>query len=157
MSLVEVLIFIVILTIVLVSLIGITTSVIRQSRTNYSKTFATHHAQQLAEWLRIQKDVVGWNQFYSTVMTAPANFCVNDEIRLDSVLGDLLSENNTANCDGTGINGVSPQIYNRTVAFTQEPGANTSNDSMEVVIRVEWQEAGNQLNFVETSTVYAPL
>lgn len=160
MSIVEVLIFIVILTVVLVSLISITTSVIRQSRANYNKTYATHHAQQLAEWIRIQKDVLGWNDFYSRILSSPGIttvWCVNNEIQLTSVLDTLLDQNDTTNCNFQGIVNVSPSIFNRTVTFSQNAGARTSNDSVKATIRVEWNESGNQVNFVETSTVYAPL
>lgn len=153
MTIVEVLIFITILSVVLVSLIAVTTSIIRQSKTNYNKTYATHYAEELSEWLRVQRDVVGWNSFYAKAMTAPRTFCMNTAVALNTAFSALI----TGACPYTGIVGQNPAIFSRTVVFSQPPTPVPSvQNSVNAKITVSWQEPGGAVFSSEVSTVYAP-
>lgn len=153
MTIVEVLIFITILSVVLVSLSAVTASVIRQSKANYNKTYATHYAEELAEWIRVQRDVVGWNSFHAKAIPVeiPAItskvYCANGPITLTSTIALLT---NTTCPKGS----LSPAIFSRTVTFSQVARDNTA--SVKATIRVSWLEPGNAEYFSEVSTVYAP-
>lgn len=172
MSIIETLIFIAIISIVLVTLTGITASMMRQMRINYNKIYATHYAEELADWLRVQKDVVGWSAFYlratglATSQTSPAlltrSFCVNSPITLTSTYAGLLPAAGTCPASPLGITDATtaPKIYKRSVEFSQtcsvaSPCSNARGIRAKIV--VQWIEAGGTNFQVEINTIYAPL
>lgn len=171
MSMIETLIFVAIIGVVLITLAGITATLLRQMRTNINKIYATHYAEELADWLRVQKDVVGWNAFYvratnnnssvtSGTLTRP--FCVNAPITLASAFAGLLPT--SALCAAyTGVTDTTtaPKIFKRSVTFTQDgcAVATPCNNARGVKARVlvEWLEAGGTRYQVDINTIYAPL
>ena len=177
MSIIETLIFIAIISIVLVSLTGITASMTRQMRINYNKIYATHYAEELADWLRVQKDVVGWTNYYNRSfygVTPPAigpgatytkSYCINSPVNLNSVYA-LSGANAILTTSGTcstytGITGsaIAPRIYKRYVTFSQDCSATSCTNARGVraKISVKWIEAGGKEFSVEINTIYAPL
>lgn len=176
MSIIETLIFIAIISIVLVSLTGITASMTRQMRINYNKIYATHYAEELADWLRVQKDVVGWSAFYVRATgltgsnpgptTITREYCVNAPIVLNSTFTGLLNTVGACPASPLGITDTStaPKIYKRSVLFSQVcsttplPALPCSNArGVRAKISVKWIEAGGKEFSVEINTIYAPL
>ncbi len=171
---IETLIFVAIIGVVLITLAGITATLLRQMRTNINKIYATHYAEELADWLRVQKDVVGWNAFYLratnnnssvTSGTLTRSFCVNAPISLVSTLVTLLPTNPApALCAAySGVTDLTtaPKIFKRSVTFTQDgcAVATPCNNARGVKARVlvEWLEAGGTRYQVDINTIYAPL
>lgn len=154
-SLFEVLIFIVISSFLLVSMVSYRVATIRASRSGYYKIYATRYAEELAEWLRIQKEQ-DWATFYTKAGGGAAAivYCANGSIDLNSTLDVALTLVNASNCNYDGITSASgttrPKIFRRTVTFT------TSSNQLPVqaAILVEWQEGPNQIFSVPINTTY---
>jgi hypothetical protein len=123
--------------------------------TGYFKIYATRYAEELAEWLRIQKEQ-DWAAFYTKAGGGGASvvYCVNGSIDLNSTLDAALTLVNASNCNYDGITSASgttrPKIFRRTVTFT------TSSNQLPVqaAILVEWQEGPNQIFSVPINTTY---
>ena len=85
-SIIEVLIFIVLASTVLITMTMITMVSIRNSLLSQNKTLSTRYVQQAQEWLRCQLDI-DWNTFVSTI-TEGSTYCINtipdDVSNLDS-------------------------------------------------------------------------
>lgn len=159
-TLIEVVIFIAVSSIILISIVSLSVNITRQTNTSHHKLYATRYADELAEWLRIQKEM-SWQDFYTTSqMSAQRTYCVNAPITLESRL-DLLvpfdPDNATNTCPYTGITyqdtNPAPKIFKRYIVFDEQ----TSNTkSVKGTIRVDWREAGNAPYSVQIETLFAP-
>jgi len=156
-TLIEVVIFIAISSVILIAMISLSVNITRQSIISRHKVYATHYADELAQWLRIQKDI-GWQNFYTYSQSSPSTqFCVNDIITLDSDLTLMSSMTSLADCPYGGIGTTAtepgPKIFRRYVEF---PVQTDNTKSVKGTIRVEWLEAGNALYDVQIETLFAP-
>lgn len=160
-TLTETIVFTAIIATVLLLLVSTSVSTTRQSYISAHKIYATHYAEELGEWLRIQKDL-SWQDFYSksqaNLATGPTVYCVNGTILLDTILADMGSylTDPILDCVFDGINDgldSTPQIFKRTVSF-EEQSDNTK--SVKANIIVEWKEAGGAPYSVQTQAIYAP-
>ncbi len=124
-TLVEVLVFTVILTLFFVSAVSITTMTIKQAEINKNKIIATHYADELLSMLQSEREF-GWDTFVSHAPSGSKTFCVN---------GDEINWLITT-CDPQfALNG-----FERTVTL-KPVGSPVSQ--MTVLINVKWQEGGN--------------
>ncbi|MEI6327266.1 MAG: prepilin-type N-terminal cleavage/methylation domain-containing protein [Candidatus Roizmanbacteria bacterium] len=154
-SLFEVLIFIVISSFLLVSMVSYRVATIRQSRSGYYKIYATRYAEELTEWIRIQKEL-NWTDFYTKAANGGtgAKYCVNSVIDLNSTLSTAMTPylDTTCKLDGIGTSGANrPNIFRRTVTFETSSGSSP----VKAAILVEWQEGPNQLFNVPINTTYS--
>jgi len=159
-TIVEVLIFVAISSIVLVSVISLSVTITRQTYINIHKFYATRYADELAEWLRAQKEL-DWQGFHNTVRLYGTSFtrCVNTAITLTDSLNIL----STSPCPYTGITTspqISPQIYSRTVRFTKIDNSQvdtlSNSQPIKAQIVVAWLEIGGTPYNVTIETLLAP-
>ncbi len=152
-TLIEVIIFVAISSIILITLVSLSISVMRSAITSQHKLYATRHADELAEWLRLQKEI-SWQDFYNKSQTIPGRFCVNEDILLTSTLtSNLLAMTDCALYDGVRAPNLGPKIFKRSVEFPTQPD---NTKSVRGIITVEWLEPGNSLNIVKVETLFAP-
>lgn len=138
-SLVEVLVFITILSIFFVAAAAITTASLRNMKINEHKILATRYGEELLEWLRGEKEA-DWNNFVNRSSINGTTYCFSNT-----------PINNWPTTTGScsSFNGLNPPIYKRELSLTTAPGGNQVN----VSINVSWQEMGNTYS-VPINTVF---
>lgn len=141
-SLVEVLIFVSILSVFFVVAATVVSVSLRNLSISEHKVYASHYATELIEWVRSQSQD-DWNAFVNT--HAPASgqtYCFNSV--------DINDWGSNGKC--TDLNGLSPDIFGREVTIT---GINSScgfTCQARIEVTVMWKEAGIGLT-VPVSTV----
>ena len=118
----EVLIFVSILSLFFVTAAAITTASLRNLKVQEHKILATRYAEELLEWLRGEKEA-NWNTFTNHTDT----YCFNSS--------PITSWESPGNCLGYSLN----NLYKREVTLTVQGTPSQVN----VSITVEWQETGN--------------
>ncbi|HLL60099.1 MAG TPA: type II secretion system protein, partial [Candidatus Nitrosocosmicus sp.] len=119
-TIIEVLIFITLISFLFISVSYIMTATLRDTRSNEYKLVATHYADELKEWLRGEKED-DWNNF----ITHEGSYCFNSTI---------LEWPSSGSCSGY-IND-SYDVFQRSVKLTKD-----SANQMTVNIQVVWNEA----------------
>jgi len=121
-SLFEVVIALAVVTVIIVALVILSTSSIRNSSFSRNRSLATRHSQELAEWLRGERDA-DWDIFLSRALTF--RYCLNELSWNSAVIGTC--------SQGDTITGTSLQ---REVVFNIVDPAN-----IEVEVAVYWKDA----------------
>lgn len=153
-TLIEVVVFIAIASVILVTIVSFSINVIRQSLISQHKLYATRYADEFAEWLRIQKEL-SWQDFYTKSQAVPSPdtvYCANDQLSLTSDLNSALVPNDCVDYDGIRLSPES-HIYKRSVTFQFQPN---NQKSVKGTVRVEWREANDTPYFVQIETLFAP-
>lgn len=124
-SLIEVLIFISILSIFFVAAISVTVTSLRNMKINEHKIIATRYSQELLDWLRAEREE-DWAVFYDR---SPGIYCFNSSM--------LSSWPSKGACSpeyslGSGIK------YKREASLSR-----VSSTQVEIKITTKWQELGN--------------
>jgi len=119
-TLIEVLIFVTILSLFFVVAAAVTIASLRNLKVQEHKILATRYAQELLEWLRGEKEA-DWNQF----VTHNGTYCFNYSI--------ITGWGSRGNCSGYGLN----NLYKREVALTVQ---GNPAYQVNVSITVLWQE-----------------
>ncbi len=140
-TLVEVLVFLTILSLFFITVSAITTYSLRNLKTQENKMIATNYAQQLLEWLRGQKEK-DWNEFAKKSSTTGITYCFNNNLSLDSNFPTSGRCNN----------------YNLDLRFKREATlTNLTNNPVAKIklgITVKWQE-GNNIFSVPLDTIFS--
>ena len=136
-SLVEVLVFISILSMFFVLAAAVITFSLRDMKINEHKIIATQYADELMEWLRSQKEV-NWEAFYAKADTNGLVYCFNNQITSTTNIADFTD----GDCGDSynGISGLVPQIFKRQATLETVAGF---SDQVNVFVEVEWKELGN--------------
>jgi prepilin-type N-terminal cleavage/methylation domain len=132
-TLIEVLIFVTILSLFFVAATTVTIVSLRNLKVQEHKILATRYAQELVEWLRGEKEI-DWNQF----TTHTGTYCFNSS--------QITSWGSRGNCSGYGLN----NLYKREVTLTVQ---GNPAYQVNVSITVLWQELG-QTYQVPINTVF---
>jgi type II secretory pathway pseudopilin PulG len=132
-TLIEVLIFVTILSLFFVTAITITVVSLRNLKIQEHKILATRYAEELLEWLRGEKEV-DWNLF----TTKSDTYCFNSS--------PISSWGNLGNCSSYSLN----NLYKREVVLTSY---GIPPYQVNVSITVSWQELG-QTYQVPINTVF---
>ena len=147
-TLIEVLVFTAIASIVLVVLVSVSITIMRQSQIAMHKVYAAHFSFEATEWLRLQKEL-GWQPFYDTVQSPTGKiFCANTGLAITDTLSSALTVvSDSASCPFAGVSyadttNVSPRIYRRTITF--DP-ATDNTQAVKAVVLVEWKESNGTL------------
>ena len=128
-SLIEVLIFISILSLFFVVAAAVTTASLRNMKINEHKILATRYAEELLEWLRSQKEI-DWNDFVNTYSNK--TYCFNISPISDwSIIEAECSDIQLINL-----------LYKRNLRL-----ANTVGTQVNVSIIVSWNEPGGTYTF----------
>ncbi len=126
-SLIEVLVFITILAIFLVTAAAIITISLKQNTTKIHMLKATHYNQQLLDWLRSEREQ-DWSAFAAHADSYGKTYCFTDTVPSWSI----------ASC-GYALEG----LFKRTVVVTS---TGTPPTQVEIAIQTDWEEAGGILN-----------
>ena len=132
-TLIEVLIFVTILSLFFVTAAAVTITSLRNLKIQENKILATRYAQELLEWLRGEKEA-DWNNF----TTKNNTYCFNSS--------PIPSWGSAGNCSNYGLN----NLYKREVNLN--PQGNPPYQ-VNVSITVSWQELG-QIYQVPLNTVF---
>ncbi len=138
-SLVEVLVFVTILSIFFVVAATITTASLRNMKINEHKILATRYGEELLEWLRGEKEA-DWNNFVNRSSINGTTYCFPN-----SPINNWPTT--TGNC--SSFNGLNPSIYKRELTLSTATGGNQVN----IFINVSWQE-GSDTYSVPINTVF---
>lgn len=136
-SLIEVLVFVSILSMFFVLAASVITFSLRDMKVNEHKIIASQYADELMEWLRSQKEV-DWEAFYAKASLGGLIYCFNNQLGSTNNITDF----SAGDCDNnyTGIQGQSPEIFKRQATLETVAGL---SDQVNVLVEVEWKELGN--------------
>jgi len=152
-TLIEVVIFIAIASVIFIAIVSLSVGVVQQTQSSKHKLYASRYADELAQWLRVQKDL-SWQDFYVASQQGSHNYCVNQHIALDLDLVTLLVPYDPDICVHNGIiNGYGPSRFKRTVYFDEQTD---NTKSVKATITVSWVERGSQVESVQLETLFAP-
>ena len=139
-SLVEVLIFVSILSVFFVIAASMTITSIRNNEVNQHKILGTRYAEELLEWLRSEKEV-DWKIFYSRAPLEPEtkSYCFNNQLSNWTSIP-------TGNC---GTSYTLDDVFRRWATLQQY-----GDDQMKVSVTVQWLEYGNTYS-IPINTVFS--
>lgn len=135
-SLIEVLIFVSILSVFFVIAVSVTVVSLRNMKINEHKILATHYGEELIEWLRNQKEA-DWTTFSAR----SGNYCFNESPIADTFVSE-------GECTNPGLAGVFKRDLN--LSYPNVGGPVTQ---VNVKVIVSWQELGNSYQ-VPLTTVF---
>ncbi|KXK10939.1 MAG: hypothetical protein UZ22_OP11002000571 [Microgenomates bacterium OLB23] len=141
-SLMEVLAFVTILSLVFLGVAYTTGQSIKRTKFNEQKLIATRYAEELEEWLRGQKEE-DWTTFYSSRASGGGTtYCFDD-----AVYDEYQSISWPAAGDCNGVYGLR-SLYMREVTLTQ-----SLTSQVQAIISVRWQDGQNVFD-VPISTIF---
>jgi len=135
-SLIEVLVFISILSIFFVVAIAVVTASLRNMKVDEHKILAVRSAEELLEWVTSEKET-DWSTFTGYVGT----YCLNDNLGVDWLTTFTYTKNKSGSCTSgefDGIGSTSPLIYKRQLSLTGIGSSPYNRIDANVV--VSWQE-----------------
>lgn len=151
-SLIEVIIFVAILSIFLVTAATITTLSMHQNSLQINKIKAVHYNDQLLEWLRSEKDR-DWNNLTEKATSLPGGsvycFCSED---LSWATASIKADKSA--CCPTPLS----SLFKRYVTLSSSiyaPTGFSPSSQIEVTIDTDWQEAGNSYS-TKLHTLFTP-
>jgi type II secretory pathway pseudopilin PulG len=133
LTLIELLIFILILNILLVGAASFSTYLIRVTKFNQYKILATHHAEEALEWIKAEKDK-DWQNFTNLVYddNSETTYCI---VSLDWT--------SIGSCDRSYFLGT-PNIFIREVKLINEGVDPVLQTNIRVI--VSWKDGSNDYN-----------
>lgn len=138
-SLIEILVFITILSFVFIAAAALGTVSIRNSQNAQNKILATRYGEELMDWLRGQKEA-DWQAFLAK--SNPTPYCFSQEpVSLPWPAAGACSTNPLIN-----------SLFEREATLTYVEQQQRVN----VTVNIDWSESGNNFN-VKLSSVFAPL
>ena len=130
----EILIVVAIVAVVITSVVASTTGSVRNSLHARYQAESTRRAQELAEWLRGERDT-SWTTFAPRASGGiGATYC----------FGDTLSWA-ASSCSGAGAGAISGTPFTRSVNLRQTTTV-TANDTVDVVVTVTWVDGTGSHN-----------
>lgn len=134
-SLIEIIVFVTLVGIILVSAAGYTVRLVQNMAYNQHKIMATRYLEDMKEWVDGER-AADWQLFQSKAATgAGAEYCVNDYLYLTSTFHDLIQP---PDCPFTGVYGnVRPNIFQRKLVLIKDAEA---ANSVTAVMTVSWYE-----------------
>lgn len=140
MTLLEVLIFVSILTMIFLTIAYATTQSIKRTIYNQKKIIATHYAEEVQEWMRGEKES-DWAIFTTRSDTT---YCLNSSVTTCSTAGTCWDADVACDADDYTLgNG-----YKRSSALT------TNGSRIDIITTVEWTEGPNTYS-VPISTTFS--
>lgn len=136
-SLVELLVFVTVLSVFFVVAASSTTTIMKYQQMNYHKVFASRYAEEALEWLRgvKEEDWVGFTNTYSD--SGGSTYCFNSLPGSDAIGG--VWSMNLADCDS--VDNWINKTYKRIVTLTTQ-----ANNTVIADIYVYWYEGKTLLS-----------
>ena len=150
-SIIEIIVFMTLLSVVLVAGVGYTARLIITMSHNRHQLLATHYTDELKEWLGGEREV-DWENFQDHASVAGIEYCLNNRLDLSDTIDTILTSASLGGCSFTGVSGTDPLIYQRTL-FLRKDVAETAT-RLRATIRVAWRDEG-VLYQEEVQTVYS--
>ena len=148
-TLIELIVFVTILSTILVTMAGFTVSIHRRLKINSHKVMANFAGENLKEWLNSRR-LSNWPELQAMatpVASPPQTYCANNQINLSDDISTVFTSGACSNYDG--ITGISPQIFKRELSLIKDPSGTVTSK-----ITVFWLEDGVTYNVV-FSSVYS--
>jgi hypothetical protein len=137
-TLLEVMIFTTILSVVLVAAAAFTTRLVYNLHINEHKIYANIYSSELMEWLSSEREA-DWTSIYNKASNSPGTtYCVNEDIQLNTTIADttVFRVPTVGNpCLFNGITGKVPAIYKRELILVRN-----GTNQVVATVRVSWQE-----------------
>ncbi len=146
-SIIEIMVFVSLITIILVAAAGYTVKIIQNMSYNQHKIYATRYVEDVKEWLDGEREA-DWTTFEGKATSAGATYCLNGPITLVLNISSLSALTNLTDCTYSGITGQTPAIFKRTLLLTK------SGTSVTALITVSWYE-NTDLRQETLETVYS--
>lgn len=147
-SIIEVIVFVSLLSIVLVAAVGYTVRLVFTMNHNRHKLLATHYTDEVKEWLNSERES-DWEQFQSFASTGSGStYCLNESLNLLTQLDDL----QIAPCAFTGVPPTNPLIYQRQLILSKDRDEIATR--VFARIQVSWRDEG-VLYTEDIETVYS--
>ncbi len=136
-SLIEVVVAAAIVALILVGLVNVTTTNLSNSQYSRNKTLATKYADEALEWIRIQRDALGWDALSYFASASPPDYCMNT---LVWTYGGL--------CDNTDAR--IDELFHRDVNLYLDP---LETGKITVTVKVSWVQGALNPNVTVKSIV----
>lgn len=147
-TLIELIVFVTILSTILVTMAGFTVSIHRRLKINSHKVIANFHAENLKEWLNGER-ISDWPAVQAKASlspSAPIVYCLNNAIPLSHSISTLIS----GSCATySGVVGTVPIMYKRELSLVRDTSGTVISR-----ITVSWLEDGVPYS-VTNSSVYS--
>ncbi|KKP86828.1 MAG: hypothetical protein UR89_C0013G0016 [Candidatus Roizmanbacteria bacterium GW2011_GWA2_35_8] len=141
-SLIEVLVFVTILSLFFVAAMSVATYSLKNMKINQHKILASHYAEEGLEWIRAEKEE-NWDQFIGYGTTGSGlTYCIN-------TLNNSIWTTPTT-CGANFELGV-PQIFKREVNLINQAGNPVTQ--VDVTLTVTWIESGSTLSIPLKTTL----
>lgn len=131
---IEVIVFIGIMSMVLTAALGFTIKMIKTVRVNEHRLRATHYVEEVIEWLNGEREA-DWVVFESFASTSGKTYCINQPQTINTTMALLSSGVCTSN-------GLTPAIYKRQLILTKDALSNATR--VNATVQVTWVEEGVQ-------------
>lgn len=137
LTLVELLVAVGVVTMVLVAVASGVSLSVRNTRFSSEKSLSVRHAQETIEWLRGQRDKLGWRAFYQVL----DNDSVSDEVTycLPSLSEQTSFFQGLINSACSGTQTIPGSNFTRSVVLGLNP---PQNDEVTILVEVTW-DGGN--------------
>ncbi len=128
-SLIEVMVFVTVLSLFFISAVSVTTFILRNMLVQEHKIIATRYAEEAIEWLKQEKED-DWSVFTSHDTGSGTTYCLN-----------TLDFNTTSDCGTNYVLGP-PNIFKRVLIITNS--GSPVVDNVAVNLTVSWLENGSE-------------
>lgn len=135
-SLIEVIVFVSLVSIILVAAAGFTVQMLHTMSYNQHKLIATHYTNDVKEWLDGEREA-DWPTFVNASSASGSVYCLNNPIAISDDISDF-TPTTIALCPFTGISGETTPIYRRTLVLQSANAGSTVTATIEVM----WFENG---------------
>lgn len=152
-SMIELIVAVGVVVMVLVTITGGVSVAVRNSRFSKEKSLSVRYAQEAIEWLRKNREVVGWNAFRQIVKADnnnPVSYCITDT---DGGVEDFQDLDNVSEC---GVNQqIDGTIFKRLVTIELiSEGCVGCENKMELEVVVSWNDGSQELQSKLTTSLY---
>lgn len=137
-SIIEVMIFVSLVSMVLIAAVGYTIQLLQSMHYNQNKMLATRDIEDVIEWLDREREI-DWQDFQSAARQATtANYCMNDPIGLSQSLINLTITNPISSCGFTRT--ISGRPFRRILNLQKNTADAVTASLVTATITVSWEE-----------------
>jgi len=151
-SIIEVMIFVSLVSMVLIAAVGYTIQLLQAMHYNQNKMLATRDIEDVIEWLDREREI-DWQDFQSVARQATtANYCMNAPIGLSQSLINLTITNPISSCGFTRT--ISGRPFRRILNLQKNTADAVTASLVTATITVSWEE-GTQVHQERIQKTYS--